>query len=298
MLGLGTGFYGLGKTGYQEGVTVSDRYHANYLVVPAFGTYEGSGSDFGYGISGLVLPETFESTIKTSFTYCAWVAVAGQNAAKNVTLLGSGGGTHTGGDNNDIFRIYIGNDKKLAIEFDLGDEVLFQQKSSSAIAINGFAHIAVTITDVGGSNPTTAAAYVNGSAITLATATETMTGTEHDGFETINQLGVGCVVMNADPYPGASAEYVNQSHIAYAGVALFDEALDAANIDAIYGLGFDHNSPPVCPDLTSGSGHYNKQAALIGYWPCADGSGGVSHTATDESTNSNDGSTAGAAVLV
>ena len=297
MLGLGTGFYGLGKTGYQEGVIVPDTYHANYLVVPAFGTYTG-GSDFGYGISGLVLPISFESTIKTSFTYCAWVAVSGGSAVKNVTLLGSGGGTHTGGDANDIFRIYITNDKKLAIEFNLGDEVLFQQKSSSVIPIIGFTHIAVAITDAGGSNPTTAAAYVNGSAITLATATETMTGTEHDGFETTNQLGVGCVVRGADPYIGDSLEYVNHFHMAYAGVALFDEALDAANINAIYGLGFELNTPPVPPDLTSGSGHYDKQSALIGYWMCDDGSGTAEIQAEDDSTNSNIGNCAGAAILI
>ena len=117
-----------------------------------------------------------------------------------------------------------------------------------------------------------------------------MTGSEQGEFITENQLGIGCSVTAAAP-----GLPVGNSLQKMAGCALFNIALDLPNINAIYNMGY---LGVELPDLTSASGHYDKTSALAGYWKCNDGTLTPSHTAVDSSTNSNNGETAGAAVLI
>ena len=258
MLGLGTGFYGMSKSGagFNESIIVEMAPRAA-LFIPS-GASEAAVAGH-YKPGGVVMNNSFQNIIRTSFTFCCWIMIPGGTSIANgdITLLGSTG------NSQDIFQLGFVNSKPIII-MESGANG-FEQTTDLAVEFisdTGWVHVAFVVTDAGGSHNTTVVIYVNGSVVDLATPDSTITGTQQEAIATTNNMGLGNMA-NVNEFDFANS---NKPALGMSEAALFTSALDADNIAAIYGFGTAARDGGAGADLTSASGDYDTQGDLAGYW--------------------------------
>ena len=222
-LGLGTGFYGLSKVG---GDSVEDPF-GSHLIVPVGGSSHGSDFGFLYGVGGVVLPETLQSTIRTSFTFSCWVVVDGALAGSGatVTFLGSAG------NSQDQIRLGVVSGKA-SISITQGSNTFFQNQKLNIS--NGWHHYVFVITDVDDGAATTFKLYIDGAEDTdLNSPTSTITGAQQGAWTSTNNMGIGNQAIG-DSFSTDSKS--NRGQL-MSMAAIWSVALSAENVAEIYGLG-------------------------------------------------------------
>jgi len=215
---------------------------------------------------------TFQSTYRGSFSWSFWMKPDDGQPSGNKHLLGS--------DNTadeDAFYLELNSAGKIQICHEANDDSAFYQ-ADAAVYANGagaWKHICVTITYNNGGADTSYVIYVNGSAI-AATLTNAVTEGNHENWTSTentfigNVNGAGSAPSPGNPFTGKMDD-----------VALFNVALDADAVTAIYNSGVPFN-------LINNKGNYDNASALVGYWRMEEGT-----TIYDQTGNGNNATLVG-----
>ena len=278
MLGIASGLMLANKV--SEGAIISEET-GNFLSIRAVA---GSGVE--------LVP--FQSTIRGSFTFAFWAGVGAIAFSEGSTVFF--GGQRTASSVTENLAFFIDDDAKLGYTFEANNDPVSAISASAALTkfSSNANHFAFVVTKNSSSN-TTFAVYLNGSEVTMASATGALSETNHNQYTSAENLHLGAFAI-AD---GAPAR--NSRNVIYKQAALWNSALNASNIAALQAMGHGLGSfagqsegletyASGAIDLTSASGDYNAQGDLVAYWKLNEGSG---TTANDSSGNGNNGTLVG-----
>lgn len=245
MLGIGGGLmytnYGEGGPAIQE-----SEYSINF-----------NGTN-GYVDTG----DTYQSTIRGSFTISAWAKLDDITAGHSLI-----GVEITPTDQLHITHFAVGQKIRVYFEADGNDNTLQETDAAVFDTVHVWKHIAVTVTKNSGGN-TGIVIYVNGSAV-ASTTSQTLSEANHNAYTSNLNLYIGAMNDDGSPtnfWSGNIDEF-----------AIWNVALDADAVAAVYNSG-------VPLDLTSNSGNYDNSGDLVAYYRFNEGNG---TTAIDEGGSNN-----------
>ena len=221
--------------------------------------------------------DTFQSTFRDSFSISFWVKLTDGVTSSHQILFGTKNADSTDGIN----FANRANTGLLYFKLEANNDFVIQQ-SDAAVFTNGqddWKHIVVTVTHSGSGN-TTCALYVHGSVI-ASTESSTLLENNQDDYTTDINPYVGAYNSN-----GSAGSFVTGN---FDQVAIWDVALDADAVDAIYNGRFDLTS-----NRTIRGKVYDNASDLVAYWKMNDGSG---TTVVDYSGNGNNGTLSGDATF-
>jgi len=206
------------------------------------------------GTNGYIdIGDTYQSTIRGSFTISAWAKLDDLSAGH--TLVGAEVGAI---DQFQIFHYSVGNKIRVYFEGDSEDFVMVETDAAVFDTVDVWKHITVTVTKNSGGN-TGIVIYVNGSAVD-STPTAALTEANHNAYTSTRSLYIGA--CNDD---GTADNFWDGNIHEF---AIWSEALTAANVFKTYNTG-------IAFDYTEDDGDYDNSDTLVGYWRFNEGSGTV-----------------------
>ena len=206
---------------------------------------------------------TFQSTYRGSFSWSFWMKPDdGQPNGSNEHLLGSDNTS-----NEDAMYLELNTQGKIQIRHEAENDGAFYQ-ADAAVYANGagaWKHVCVTFTKA---TTTSYVIYINGSAI-AATLTNGVAEAAHAAWTSTENTFIGN--MNGAGSAPTGVPFTGKMD----DVALFNVALDADAVTAIYNSGVPFN-------LINDKGNYDNASALVGYWRMEEGA-----TIYDQTGNGN-----------
>ena len=280
--------------GIASGLMLANKVSEGPIVAQNDGNYLSVGVGAGNGLE--LVP--FQSTLRGSFTFACWLALGDIENTLGSTIIF--GGKRTAGSVTENLAFSILNDGKIQIVFEANNDPTVVKSASGILSgtnVGLHNHLAFVVTKNSGSD-TTFTVYINGDAVTMASPSGTISETNHNQYTSAENLHLGAYAI-ADGAPLSNDRVLLIKH-----AALWNSALNAANVDELWDMGHGdsvspshtthlgneaHASGPI--DLTSASGNYDTQGDLVGYWKLTEGGGTI---ANDSSGNGNNGTVVGA----
>ena len=199
---------------------------------------------------------TFNTTFAGSFSISLWMRPDDGHPASAEYVFGSNEGDTS--DDSGI-RLELLTSTKVRFVLKSNEAEVYNDTSAAIFTDNaqdGWTHIVCIATKNSGAD-TTLSMYKNGSAVTLGSATGSVSEAEHAAFSTVRNLYIGARNQQGTAqtfYDGKIGDF-----------AIWNTALDANNVAAIYNSGRPTN-------LTFNSGNYNQSSALQAYYKMGNGS--------------------------
>ena len=199
---------------------------------------------------------TFNTTFAGSFSISLWMRPDDGHPASAEYVFGSNEGDTS--DDSGI-RLELLTSTKVRFVLKSNEAEVYNDTSAAIFTDNaqdGWTHIVCIATKNSGAD-TTLSMYKNGSAVTLVSATGSVSEAQHAAFSTVRNLYIGARNQQGTAqtfYDGKIGDF-----------AIWNTALDANNVAAIYNSGRPTN-------LTFNSGNYNQSSALQAYYKMGNGS--------------------------